>query len=164
MGIADLATREEALQVIEYGNWFFGARFDELGMTIHPATSSGLRLPWSEVVFASLTPAMERTESGWSVKPNMFLEGRSLLDTHGILNIDFVIRDRAAVIARSLNLWNRAWVGTRLRRMYGAESNVLDDQACVNFKMRRHRLHAPLDDFLSLLASRCRFGLVVHDD
>ncbi|WP_375760807.1 hypothetical protein [Corallococcus exercitus] len=139
--------------------------FDEQGVTLRPLLAKPVFIAWPEVEFVCLTPTMERLPEGWREKTYTFLPKgfRSTLQTSGHLSVELVVKDRRPLLARTRGAWTRLWLTGRLRPMLDAMDAWKVDQSLVSLDVYRHRLNAPLDELLDLLARHCRFDLVVHD-
>ncbi len=141
------------------------ADFDVRGVTLRPLLAKAVFIAWPEVEFVCLTPAMERQPEGWREKTYTFLPMgfRSTLETSGHLYVELVVKDRRPLLARTEGAWTRWWLAGHLRPMADATDAPKEDQSLVGLDVYRHRLDAPLDELLDLLARHCRFDLVVHD-
>ena len=139
--------------------------FDEQGVTLRPLLAKPVFIAWPEMDFVCLTPTMERHPEGWREKTYSFLPKgfRSTLQTSGHLYVDLVVKDRRPLLARTEGAWTRWWLASRLRPMADAMDSLKVDQSLVGLDVYKHRLNAPLDELLDLLARHCRFDLVVHD-
>ncbi|NPC73749.1 hypothetical protein HPP05_28735 [Corallococcus exiguus] len=139
--------------------------FDARGVTFWPLLAKPVFIAWPEMDFVCLTPAMERQPEGWREKTYTFLPKgfRSTLETSGHLYVELVVKDRRPLLARTEGAWTRRWLASRLRPMGDAMDALKVDQSLVGLDVYRHRLNAPLDELLDLLARQCRFDLVVHD-
>lgn len=139
--------------------------FDARGVTLRPLLAQAVFITWPEVEFVCLTPAMERQPEGWrektySVRPKGL---RSTLETSGHLRVELVVKDRRPLVARTEGTWTRRWLSSHLRPMTDARDSPKVDQSLMGLDVYRHRLDAPLDELLDLLARHCRFDLVIHD-
>ncbi|MCY1033050.1 hypothetical protein OV207_16380 [Corallococcus sp. BB11-1] len=141
--------------------------FDEAGVVLRPLFLQPIPIAWEELEFIGLTPAMERHPDGWREKTyavsHLMKDFRSTLATAGHLWVELVVRDRRPLVQRIEGRWTRAWLTTRLHPMLDASDQRKPDQSLLGLDLYRHRLNAPLDDLLDLMARRCRFDLVVHD-
>ncbi|RKG91307.1 hypothetical protein [Corallococcus terminator] len=140
--------------------------FDEEGVVLRPWFLQPIPIAWKELEFICLTPTMERYPDGWREKtyavsylPKGF---RSTFATAGHLWVELVVRDRRPLLARTEGRWTRAWLTTRLHPMLDASDQRKPDQSLLGLDFYKHRLNAPLDDLLDLMARHCRFDLVVH--
>ncbi len=139
--------------------------FDDDGVAFAPLWARPIRIPWGEIASVSVTPWMERGPDGWREAPNPFRHEPSLFETRGMFDLEFVVRDRRPILARTESWLKRAWLVGRLRPMMGADDRPKPATSLLSFTLRRDRLEeGTFDELLDLVAARSRFELVVHLD
>jgi len=135
---------------------------DQLSIRLWPG--GAISIPWSEVEFVCPTPTLVRSKDGWTRESHgLAIEStfKSTLETHGLLVLEVVLRDRRPVLARTTG---RAgfWVRQHIRPLLDASDRPQPDQSLISFGLYRRSLSGSLDELLDLLLATSRFDLVCH--
>ena len=148
--------------IVSSGLWL-RTEFGASGVVHRPRFCRGLQVAWSDVEFVSLTPAMVREGGHWREERNSLLgpDFQSTLATARLIVLGLVVRDQGAVLKRTDQGLNRLWAGAALVPLVDAEGRFERDRGLLTLRIYERRLSLPLDALLDLIASHCRFDLVV---
>jgi hypothetical protein len=146
--------------VHRFVGWF--VTFDDEGLSLRPRLGSSVLITWDDVKFVCPVPTVERCPEGWREKKNTLLRGDfcSTLQTHGLLVLYVVVKDRRPIIGRTSG-WTRFWLRSRLRPMQDRDDRFMADESLVDLELDVTRLGVPWGQLLDLVSRHARFDLVV---